>query len=100
MIIKIVFDCYVISFLCSLIFLLLFFGNHYGGNHVLGRGGRTKMAIRSRGGGQGGGWEGVGGEGEHYPRRVGLRNVCVSGSLHQFSKNVNGSRPISVVGET
>ena len=53
MVIKIVFDCYVISFLCSLIFRLLFFGNHYGGKYVLGWGGRTKMAIRSRGGGAG-----------------------------------------------
>ena len=67
------------------------------GKYVLGRGGRTKMAIRSRGGGQGGGW---GGGWNITLWRVGLRNVCLGGCLHQFSKNVNGSRPISVVGET
>ena len=37
-VIKIVFDCYVISFLCSLMFLLLFFGNHYGGKICIGQG--------------------------------------------------------------
>ena len=68
------------------------------GNYVLRRGGRTKMAIRSRGGGQGGGWRGV----EHYPLAgwVAQRMYVGCGCLHQFCKNVNGSRPISVVGET
>ena len=79
------------------------------GKYVLGRGGRTKMAIRNglqeQGRGQGGGWEGAGGgfEGRWNITlwRVGLRNVYVlSRCLHQSSKNVNGSRPISVVGET
>ena len=44
----------------------IFFETIMAGKHVLGRGGRTKMAIRSRGGGQRGGWEGGGGEAEHY----------------------------------
>ena len=65
------------------------------GKYVLGRGGRTKMAIRSR---DGGGRE-LGGGGTLPFGGLGCATY-VGGCLHQFSKNVNGSRPISVVRET